>query len=1449
MLAGAAGLGVIAKQTFDYNQELEGTQIAIAGLLYANQKYTDSLGNVVDETTAWQAANAESMALMGDLQRESLKTAATVPQIADAFAIVYGALNEAGVKVEKSAVVQLTTRLTQAANAMKVPMEQIRQEISSLITGQITQDSTIAKRLGLDNAAVKEMQANGTLVGELMRRTEGYAKAAEAQSNTIRGKLVNTIEIVTATLSKAFDPLLQKGKGALDAIFKFFSENGDKIATFVQRVVAGVDAVVGSISKWVKEHRGLVEEILAVGAVATAAVAAYGLIAAAIAAITSPVGLAIAGIVGLALVWDSTRKYAEIEIGGRPIAAYIRATFEAVTSIYVSHIRTQLGVMKAMWEAVVAGVTTAGAAMRLLGTVAAVPIRVLRALGDFAAETAQRIGKAFSPLVNVIAPPIMRVVGLVVALGTSFRSLISAAEVPARRVGEIFESLVARVTAPLRRLLAIVAELPEKLIAIVPGADAVRNAARDLLATLPQLTKPAETLSSTLKRTGEDARAAAADVRAALNSKEGFGSVADMVKGAWGDAAKWLSAQLPELTALGKQAAGALGLTSTSTITPRTDPKAASKSASAAEKLQREKDEYLRFIADYRAQVSAAGDPLSQALAKIEVDRTLAISKLEAQKRQLKDALSPDVFKSDRDAINAVFDSKAAEARRKAVEGIKSDLIASLRLQHELTVNAQRETEDRRIALIKDSVQRELATKLAANRRWFEDESAKVEQSIENERERANQIEQLAEERKRRDARDRKDADREMREATFGYAEYWKKLAERIAQQWRGINQVISETILQSRVLLADTINGFLDDLTSGQTDLLKTLTGLSKGLTSLWTKALTDILMSGKNVADQLQKLFESIHVKKPDGTTDYAGTALGGAGFGGMIGGLFQGPNNYAAAGGTLGGGIGAAIGAAIAGYFTGGLGAGAGAQIGAVIGTAIGTLVGSFITKGTDSIEVSIKDGIATVTEKGISAEAREELQTQVQRRVKEETKQWESLLDLFPEAVRDKIKQLGTTQKINIDGGVENADLTDEGALNALGDFLSNDLPKAAFDAYSNSIRLGLSELGVGAGRISELFAYWGTLQGKELHDAVERYIRVVLDAADIRGKITAPAEDKIKAASEYGKQRPLQQLDDIGAAIDKAVERMAGLKDVEDIVAAQEEINRLSEQYYQTQLQYLARIQQVQQAITNSIAQQREQIELAGMNDQQKVDHFFGRMLELRGQLEATTDPEEISRLTQQIQQYVSQALGMAGDNPEMRAKLLAILADIEGISKEQLDKATQEALDKDAKPASALERAAELLLKAAEDLSGVTDPKPKPPGDGDPDRPDRPERPERPKNNEQPNADKELVMVEFIGRMKELVSTRELELQKDDKRAEEFILALRAAYQEQKDNAPKPEDFSKGLRDALRGMEFRTVEPIVVDNGDLGESIVDYAERRVIARLQEDPDVILPRAA
>lgn len=1384
---GAVGVGFLAKKTFDYNQELEGTQIAIHGLLFANREYTDAAGRAVDVQTKWNASGAESESVMARLQKESLKTAATVPQIADSFALVFGALKAANLPTDNlEEVVALTTRLTQAANAFKVPAEQMRQEINSILTAQVTQDSTIAHRLGLDNESIRRMQANGTLLGELMQRTSAYARAAEEQSNTVRGKLVNTAEIILSTLSRAIDPILQRTKGGLDSVFGFFQRHGDGIVSFVQRFVLAVDKGVTWIRNFVTEHQALIQEMLSIAVIAGGVIAAYGAIGLAIAVLTSPITLTIAGVAALALVWEKARKYSEIEVGGRPIAAYLRATAQVVATVFNTMVVAQVGAMKVLWYAAKA---------------------VFGGLGEL-----------------MLAP---------------FHFVASQ----------------------LRR---IVDNIPASIAKLIPGFDTLKLAAHGLSDALGGVFKPLDNLKNAADAFGdakdllrEIALVGVEKTHGALATKAALGSATDLVKDVWGKAADWLSDKLPSLQSLGGKAVDALA-----GINAGGGKGKAGGDSKLTARLAKAKGDYIDWIRDFREQANAAGDPLSQALAKITADRKAALDKLDEQKAKLRGAVGIS-FDDDEAAINKHFDRKEREAvisaSRELTEERNKTTLESVRrlwsLTREIAQEQLAESEERRLSLISDSIAREREARIAGINKWARERSEDITASIRDEKARDKALALIETERNRRIQGAEEEALRQTRERTVGTSEFWKRAAEEIKDQFRDIGQVVRDSLVGARRALGEAVDGFLSDLTTGQADLMKSIGGLAKGLSGLWTKALTDILLNGKSVAEQLQALFKSIHVKNADGKTDYLGTALQGAGLGAAVGGLFAKPTNYAGEGGAIGGAAGAVIGA----YF-------GNPAVGAAIGSAIGSAVGSMLQKGKDSIQVAIRNGIVSVTEKGISAKARMDVETQVQRKVKEEIKGWQAILDIFPEHVRDylKSKKLATPQ-LNLSGGVESADLTDLSALNSLADFIGNDLPEAALGAYRGAITIALGQLGVGSTRISDLFAYLGTLQGKELREAITRYVKVVLAEADIRAKLGASFETKVELAKTYGRAKPAtEQLSAISAAIDETVARMAGLTDIEDIIGAQEELNRLSQQYYDLQLQSLAHILQVQQQVTSSFAQLREQIQLAGKDDQGKADYFFRKILDLRGALEHTTDSDEIGRLTQQIQQYISQAFGLAPDNAEMRSKLLDIIDDVESIAHTQLDKAKEQVAanqEREERIATALERASELLLKAAGDLSKITNPDPNPqPVTGTPGG--IPQDGGRTKfnigNDEEVEggegaptitpavADSPTMMIELIDHLDLFVNRFESEFSGLRRDIEAFVAAVKATQQERA-VMPTAEEYAEAVARALDGMKFNaqtTVDGIVnIDSGEL----VERAKSETIITIQRDPDIVLLR--
>src|ERR1044072_8322437 len=199
--------------------------------------------------------------------------------------------------------------------------------------GQVTEDSQIAKKLGLDNATVRKAIANGKLYEEIIRRTDAISVAAKAQSNTLSGVIVNVAEMIDMTVSKALNSSLERVKVLITQVGEAVMKHGPQIAAAITLATNAIGDAISRIADWVSKHTELLKDIAGIGVVVVIAVAAYGLIGAAIAAITSPIGLTIAAIVALAYAWEKLRKYGEIEVGGKPISAYVRVTGDVIVAL------------------------------------------------------------------------------------------------------------------------------------------------------------------------------------------------------------------------------------------------------------------------------------------------------------------------------------------------------------------------------------------------------------------------------------------------------------------------------------------------------------------------------------------------------------------------------------------------------------------------------------------------------------------------------------------------------------------------------------------------------------------------------------------------------------------------------------------------------------------------------------------------------------------------------------------------------------------------------------------------------------------------------------------------------------------------------------------------------------------------------------------------------------
>jgi hypothetical protein len=769
-----------------------------------------------------------------------------------------------------------------------------------------------------------------------------------------------------------------------------------------------------------------------------------------------------------------------------------------------------------------------------------------------------------------------------------------------------------------------------------------------------------------------------------------------------------------------------------------TKPKVTPATAEQASQMRKMKDAYLLDVDDFEREAGSAGDPLAQALDKIESARQKKIASLEEQREKLKGILGADSLIDDlkrgynalaaNDAQNTSFAFAAQRSTipQLALHALGQDPISMQ--AKETALRTQREIEDGRLALMKQSAVRqhdlievELREKLNANKREFED-------ATKNLSERSELYTAAATLRETKDKQAVATAKRQLDQDSANTAAWAAKVRNIVLQQVGDLPRLVTDAAVAQRMSATNEVDSFLTDLVNGQADAMKSIEDLGHSLGATWAHELAGILTNGDNVFDQLKAKWQSM--KEEDGL----GAALDGAGMGAMVGGVFQTSKNNASTGGAIGGAIGSIWG-----------------PVGSLVGAALGTAIGSMIQKGEDQITVSIRNATAaalgnvgsrtiggnnnhqytkldlgngaeiTVDEKGISEEARQNLTTQIKRQVKATMKSWQDIVDMLPEDLKSQLERFKLTPpQLNLNGGVEDGDIRDENALQSLQDFLGNKMPKAAFAAYRDSIDAALQLLGVSMPQIQKLFQQFGELQGSELHDAVQNFFRAIIDESDIEKKLTGGKESRELYARVQLARTPVTDLRDMNSQIALGAASMGKLTDIQDLTAAQQHLNDLARQYFDASESALEGLINMQKELHDGNQSLREQVQLAGMGEQEKIDYYYQSLTDLRGQLEHATDPRDIAEIEKRMEAYVQAALGLAPGDKTNRDKLLGILADIEKIRDARIEGVKTDIVNEDLKAATALQEAAALLKGAAEALNppGTTPGPDGPPGGG-----------------------------------------------------------------------------------------------------------------------------------
>ena len=256
------------RATMHYLAEIETAALGIGAAFMTGGKYIDATtGKALEAQAALRASQEDARRLIGELQYANLQTIATLDQLIVAYQQALPVALAKGFNREQ--VKEFTVAMVQAAGAIGLPMEQLAEEMRSLLIGQINPRNTrIATVLGLRNEDIEQYKGNAQgLYDFLMEKLEAYKVAGIAAQTTWAGLWSNTKDIMLQGLGQGFQPLFEGIKQELQSI-------ANEMVTFDERTktikwnpefLATVEAFAETVKQAFDTTKQLAEAIYAVG--------------------------------------------------------------------------------------------------------------------------------------------------------------------------------------------------------------------------------------------------------------------------------------------------------------------------------------------------------------------------------------------------------------------------------------------------------------------------------------------------------------------------------------------------------------------------------------------------------------------------------------------------------------------------------------------------------------------------------------------------------------------------------------------------------------------------------------------------------------------------------------------------------------------------------------------------------------------------------------------------------------------------------------------------------------------------------------------------------------------------------------------------------------------------------------------------------------------------------
>ncbi|WP_027360392.1 hypothetical protein, partial [Desulforegula conservatrix] len=365
IIAGGLTFNSAIQSAYSYNRTLEDTQIGLASLAYATMQFSDAQGRVLTGQAAFNESLQFSSQFQEKLRIAGLQTAATFEQLSNTVTQAWTPAVRAGFNPDQ--IISFTSATTQAATAMGINLNQMGEEIRSVLTGTMTSMNTrlmpLMQSVGLTNEKLKELAKTGELYPAVMKAFEGATLAAE-KANVSLGVSFSNLQdagqsILGIGLKPFFDQLGISARDLTSHIFtvkdgtiiwnKSLMELASSIGKAMGEAVKWTYDHVSAVIKWNDEHRellkisGMVVAVLgsvllafkslmfisSISALLNEFTASVSIANASLFSLTTAIGAVAAAFIG----WQLGRHIGEMELFGQTVDTWTQLLYASIDSL------------------------------------------------------------------------------------------------------------------------------------------------------------------------------------------------------------------------------------------------------------------------------------------------------------------------------------------------------------------------------------------------------------------------------------------------------------------------------------------------------------------------------------------------------------------------------------------------------------------------------------------------------------------------------------------------------------------------------------------------------------------------------------------------------------------------------------------------------------------------------------------------------------------------------------------------------------------------------------------------------------------------------------------------------------------------------------------------------------------------------------------------------------